>query len=234
MYIFRNHNPKTTQELYSISIVGLLVLILFIIFHFSIIATLLILVLVTGFIIFFGFASVGSIYYYILGIIVIRKERGRPVNSDIKHDALIICIYKYQLKLPSYGDGIHWLIKYLRQNERPYIVYSCYEPKDFRLIVLNPKALNLWIFGHGTRSSLNFGTGINQNYRELEDAPKKFFVGQFHCNGFDDPEEKSLVDIISYYGYVTEGKISEMDVRQAIQVLVNIRKIENNKPLEEV
>jgi hypothetical protein len=184
-------------------------------------------------IIFFcGTTYISSFYYNLKGISVLIKDTNRKIDTDSFHDAIIVTHYKFSLKLLSYELGIHDLVGHFQQNNRSYIIYNCYEPNDFKKVVNNPKAKNLWIFGHGTRSLLNFGPGINQEYIELSNAPKKGFVGQFHCNGFDDPTEKSLADLIAFYGYVTKGETTAVEIRQAIEVLIDIKINKQNEPLQ--
>ena len=156
------------------------------------------------------------------GLRALLKERLREIKPQEPHDAIIICHYEHHLKYPPYGDGIAELMNNFHRKNIPYITYECSEPDDFKPIVYNPKTKNLWIFGHGTRSSLNFGTGYEQLYIELKDAPKKLFIGQFHCNGRENPDEKSLADLISTYGYVTPGLLDTEEIRRAIHAFTNI------------
>lgn len=174
---------------------------------------------------FFGCAiSLFTICFSCYGVYFLRKERLKTPNEKETHNAIIITHYKHQIKTPVYSDGFPKLIKNFQKNGIPYVIYNCYEPNDFKNVVYNPYAQNLWIFGHGFRGGLNFGAGRNQYYHELTDAPKKFFIGQFHCNPQTHPSEQSLAEIISTYGYVTEGSISATDIRNAIDTFVNIKK----------
>jgi hypothetical protein len=232
-YIFKDIPPKTIQFLFSLFLISIIVVIftLFIFLFSSSFWILLILIFYTLFIYAYcGGRYSNSIVFNLKGLSVLINENHRAINLNLPHDAIIVTHYKFSIKLLSYELGIHELVNYFQQNNRTYIVYNCYEPEDFKKVVYNPYANNLWIFGHGTRSSLTFGPGIEQKYAELSNAPKNLFVGQFHYNGFSDVDEESLADLIAYYGYVTKGDTTDTAIRQAIDVFIDIKINKNNKP----
>jgi hypothetical protein len=185
-----------------------------------------IILLIIWFALFFycGVILIFSIPFYIFGVIALRKEKFKKIDQNEIHNAIIVTHYKFQIKTPVYGDGFPKLITYFQKNNLPYMIYNCYEPEDLKIVVNNLNAQFLWIFGHGFRGGLNFGAGRNQYYSELKDAPRKQFIGQFHCNPQTHPTEKSLAELISTWGYVTDGPISDVEIRNAIDTLVNIKK----------
>jgi hypothetical protein len=228
--IFGRYSPKRLQKVYPFVIVSIIIAFPIIISFKSLLAaTVLLFLILMGFTIIFGIINIGSIPHYCKGIRAIRLENERIVKSDVFHNAIIVVHNILQIKTPPYGDRIDELVEYFKKNNRQYILYNCYDTDDFSRIVYNPLALNLWIFGHGTKSSIHFSVDNNQNYSKFVDAPKKFFIGQFHCNGSDDPSKKSLCELIGYFGFLTEGKITEDEIRQAIYTFINIRRFPANK-----
>lgn len=98
----------------------------------------------------------------------------------------------------------------------PYKLYHCYDLNTFEGIVRNQKAVNLWIFGHGSRGSISCG---NQSirYKKLRNAPAKRYIYQFHCN---HGNEDSLAEYLSNgRGFVNNR------TRDVIQNRVQIKQI---------
>ena len=136
--------------------------------------------------------------------------------SNTEHDAIIIVHKKFAEKC-LYG-GIDLLIDFFRKKEMPYKIYPCYDLNTFEEIVRNQKAVNLWIFGHGSRGSISCGNQFLK-YEKLKNAPGKIYIYQFHCNhGNDD----SLAEYLSNgRGFVNNS------FRDMIQNKVHIKQILN-------
>lgn len=84
----------------------------------------------------------------------------------------------------DYSDGIDILINKFRKSQ-PRINYQIYEVgsrEEVVPIIMNNNTTHLWIFGHGKRHKLRLFQG-DLNYYDLKTAPKKEFIGQYHCNG---------------------------------------------------
>ena len=154
-----------------------------------------------------GIAILPFIPFFIIGSHSIKQMPRSlltldEINSD--HDAIIVVDYINQLKFPIYGGGIDILINEFT-DKYPFKVYQISNPEDFKKIVLNPHAKNLWIFGHGARDRLSFGAGIELKYNKLKDAPRKHFIAQLHCNNCIDTDcTSSLADLIADHGCVSK------------------------------
>ena len=153
-----------------------------------------------------GFTILWFIPHIIIGTFSIKQKPQNPIELNeltSDHDAIIVVDYINQLKFPIYGGGIDILINYFF-NKRPYKIYQISNPDEFKKIVFNSCAKNLWIFGHGARDRLSFGAGIEVLYNDLKNAPKKNFVAQLHCNNCIDTNcNPSLADLIANHGCVT-------------------------------
>jgi len=176
-----------------------------------------------------GVGQISQIKNYMTGLKILKSEKERDVETNCLHNAIIIVHNKDQIKIPAYGDNLDKLTQYFSKSERRYILYNCYTPDDFSKIVYNPFSLNLWIFGHGTKSSISFSTWESLKYAQLSDAPKKFFIGQFHCNCFNSPNEKSLCELIAYFGFQTGKLMAEEEIKNVIDCFVNIQRYPENQ-----
>lgn len=101
----------------------------------------------------------------------------------------LIIVPNLSAKMLMYGNGIDLLIEHFNAESINYEVTECKTPRDFKDIVLNNCATHLWIFGHGSRHSVSFGTKTLFYYELIEeinrtglDLPKKQFIAQLHCN----------------------------------------------------
>jgi len=101
------------------------------------------------------------------------------------HAAAIIAIKKRLWRREDdsvYAEGIDLLKNYFKNKlHRPIFFYVCRTPDEAKEIIYNEKVEKIWIFGHGTMYGLYFGKNDFLNYKDLKDAPKKDFIGQFHC-----------------------------------------------------
>ena len=109
-------------------------------------------------------------------------------NFQIPHHAIIISHKKPPNKNgifneEDYSDGVDILIDKFRihQPQISYQVYDVCSREDVIPIIYNENATHLWIFGHGARHKLRLLRG-DLNYYDVRDAPKKEFIGQYHCN----------------------------------------------------
>ncbi|MCK9591648.1 MAG: hypothetical protein M0Q91_06540 [Methanoregula sp.] len=141
-----------------------------------------------------------------------------PENLDIKkedHDAFIAIHSLDFFSIGSYIGMDHLISHYIR-NRIPFKIYHCYNPAEFLEVLRNDKTKYIWIFGHGWRGGITFKwrktireffsnkpkktlfayAKIREN---LDQFPKKSFIGQFHCNHLDNsyPSNESLVEILS-------------------------------------
>lgn len=120
-----------------------------------------------------------------------------PENgSDKPHHAIIIA-HKEKPKNGEfdpidYSSGEDFLISEF-QSSLKHVNYKVYEVNTREQvipIILNEHVTHLWLFGHGQRNKLRFNSG-NLCYFEVKNAPKKVFIGQYHCNSVFG---KSLAD----------------------------------------
>ena len=148
--------------------------------------------------------------------------------SDNEHDAIIIVHEKIAEKY-MYGCGIDLLIDFFMEKEIPYKLYHCYDLNTFEEIVRNQKAVNLWLFGHGSRGSIFCGNK-DIKYEKLKDAPRKGYVYQFHCNSGND---KSLAEYLSNgRGYVNNRTSNMIQNREHIkQILKYWRETEEHNSI---
>jgi len=177
------------QYIISIFIVvgGLTLLLIFIIFYMlqflPLIANL--------FIVFFLFAT--SIFLY--NSIHSEGERTRILinqanyfDDNQDHHAVIITHKRKSNEngkylFADYAGGIEIVINSLK-NHNPPIPFRIYESdkvQDVIDIIKNPHSTFLWIFGHGQRNKLFLVDG-QLCYFLVRDAPKKEFIGQYHCS----------------------------------------------------
>lgn len=118
-------------------------------------------------------------------------------HSEDPHHAIIIAHKNPPEKdgtysILDYMDGIDILIKKFRDSNNPvnYKVYEVSSKNELIPVINNPKITHLWIFGHGMSNRL----ALHENglcYYDVRNAPKKVFIGQFHCNSWYG---KSLAD----------------------------------------
>jgi hypothetical protein len=163
-------------------------------------------------------------------------------NQD--HDALIM-IHSMGNNFTSY-PGFNLLIRFFISQQYPFKIYHCYNPEDFQNILKNEKTKYLWIFGHGWRGGISFKWTRNLSHlftpnktafsyvriqNELQDYPRKRFIGQSHCNHErKDADNTSLPEILldisndSKY-YVSAWKMNPISIWFIVKTLVtNVRR----------
>lgn len=141
-----------------------------------------------------------------------------------RHAGIMIC---HQKRIPFlqatdekiYACGVDILIEHFLKHDTPFNVYNCYTPEEAGRVIRNPDVATLWIFGHGMKSGIYFGRNETLHYAELHDAPKKEFIGQFHCNALGG---LSLADYIGQEGrwFVEDGYRCTHQNRKAIRQLL--------------
>jgi len=144
---------------------------------------------VESFLIVFFFLLLGVYPYYIHKKTIRLIQNVPEKDTDKPHHAIIIA-HKRELKLgnfpfPDYLSGEDILIeRFLSPSkEINFKVYDVNTKEQVIPIILNENATHLWIFGHGMRNKLAL-KGDFLCYFDVRNAPKKVFIGQYHCNSF--------------------------------------------------
>jgi len=102
------------------------------------------------------------------------------------HSAAIIALTPGFRGEMVFSCGIDLLKDYHRKViHRPFYAYICTNRDQVQAVICNKKVDRVWIFGHGTYYGLNVGNDFIK-YIEFKNAPKKDFIGQFHCNSHAD------------------------------------------------
>lgn len=117
-------------------------------------------------------------------------------NSQGPHTGIILPINVKRLGDIS-DSGCSILAEGLQRNGvEPYRVYFVFTREQFRGLIINPLIQNVWIFGHGSRGSVDLSDGIF-HYDELDGTDiVKGYVKQYHCNcTLDEHDRTSLVDL---------------------------------------
>lgn len=152
--------------------------------------------------------------------------------SDEEHSLIIVNnkdknFIRESNNLSTYGSGIDLLINYFVSKSIKFKIIVCNDELCFDKAIRNSKALNLWIFGHGDRHSVDFGEGIEYTFCKLKgvkDTNKKTFVAQLHCcngNGL------TLWEYISDKpGIFSEGYRHTLQNREDIKEWINKQKTE--------
>jgi hypothetical protein len=154
-----------------------------------------------------------------------RLHAGHEIRGA--HTAILICHTKRIPFLPVtddniYACGVDLVISHLLAHRLPFRVYECYTPEDARRVMADRDAESLWIFGHGLKSGILFGRDVTLRYDEMRDAPRKTFIGQFHCNADGG---LSLADYLSRDGgsaFVRDGYRCTHQNRRDIRMLLSV------------
>ena len=115
-------------------------------------------------------------------------ERFPEKGSENPHHAIIIAhkkdLVQGQYEKRDYLSGVGILIEKFQNSSERSVNYKIYEvniKEKVIPVILDEKTTHLWIFGHGQRNKLRL-MGENLCYFEVRNAPKKVFIGQYHCN----------------------------------------------------
>jgi hypothetical protein len=154
-----------------------------------------------------------------------------PEHNSLKSHHAIIIAHKYPPNVKGvydesdYTAGIEILIERFQKDQINYKVYEVSSKEELQPIIFNEKAEYLWIFGHGKRHKLRLFKG-DVNYYDFKDAPKKKFIGQYHCNGLF---WKSLADYNNPYNSdVTWWLRNTFSIRRSVRRM--LKKLLSNDP----
>jgi hypothetical protein len=113
------------------------------------------------------------------------------------HSAAILAIKKgtFFNDESVFAEGVDLLTEYFKKQDLPFYIYICKTPDEAKQVINDKNVEKIWIFGHGAMYGLWFGKNGLLNYRDLKNAPKKDFIGQFHCNAHSECGS-SLADLI--------------------------------------
>jgi len=158
-------------------------------------------------IVFLGFVAIffGGIYiWFLFNSFYLRKM---PNNKRYKKDYIAIILTNRNIndKFVICVSGISLLLKYIKKQNKPYILMKKFDEKKFRKIVYDKNCKELYLVGHGCRHGLKIDDKCFY-YCELKDAPKKDFIAQLHCNHLGG---KSLADYLAKNvknSFVPEGR----------------------------
>lgn len=123
--------------------------------------------------------------------------RYKKLRSKLKLDgrpyiAIILANNYFPEKYSPFSiDSINKLVKYLRENKKPYRVYERVNINEVRRIINNRDVSSVFLFGHGQRHGIKLGRDEMLYYCEFDNHPKKDLIAQFHCNHL---KGKSLAD----------------------------------------
>lgn len=120
-------------------------------------------------------------------------------NSEQQHTGIIIPINSKRLAESSSAEAQDPLVKTLfKLKAYPYRVYFCFTKNEVEKVITDPQIINLWIFGHGSRGSVDVADGpFYYDSLKYRDIPKKGYIQQYHCNGWiDEHDNTSLVDLL--------------------------------------
>ena len=185
------------------------------------------------------------------------KNQQFPYNLDsirVDHDAFII-IHSMSATSTDY-PGFGLLIKYFSTLRYPFKIYHCYNPEDFKNVLMNEKTKYIWIFGHGWRGGIAFKWTRSLShiftpnktvfsYKQIkensEKYPKKLFIGQFHCNHIakSNPDCIPLPEILfnpsnNFEYYVPNWKMNSLSIWVAIRHLIKgVKRTEVSVPIGE-
>jgi len=154
-----------------------------------IITVLVILILISYFLI---VVVILVVLYLLYTVLILKKTQelikyNSEFNSHGFHHAIIIAhkinAVNGEYNKSDYLSGIDLLIEKFQKhpNKINYKIYEVDSKEQVIPIINDDRTTHLWIFGHGQRNKLRFQSG-NLCYFEVRDAPKKQFIGQYHCN----------------------------------------------------
>jgi hypothetical protein len=128
-------------------------------------------------------------------MIELKFGENHQIEQFGPHSAAIVAVKPGPNGRSGLLGGIDLLETYHREQlHLPFSVYICDTKERVKEIICDKNVEKIWIFGHGTYYGLNVG-GDFLGYIELKDAPKKDFIGQFHCCA-DADCRVSLADLI--------------------------------------
>lgn len=100
------------------------------------------------------------------------------------------------------------LIEYLKIKNQPFKLLKKFDKQEFNDMIYDKNCRGLYILGHGRRHGLLISEDEVLYYCEYQDAPKKDFVVQMHCNHM---KGKSLADYLCAKEDFPTDKIRTVD-----------------------
>jgi hypothetical protein len=173
-----------------------------------------------------------NIKYKSLGAEYSRKYHQDKLDSN--HHAIIIGLKKrfgFWTDETVYASGIDLLVDYFNKNNIAFNITVCKNKKEAESVIYNFSAKSLWIFGHGTKTSIGFGKNDILHYCTVRNAYKKDFIGQFHCNS---GEGCSLADYLLPDGYLPNQKFVVDGLRCNHQNRIDIQALLEDKNIQEL
>jgi hypothetical protein len=147
---------------------------------------------------------------------LIELDEKNKTKLEKPHHGIVVVATKRRTKFAMYWSGVSTLLLSFTENKQkiPYRLYVCSKQEDFKRIVFDRNVTHLWLFGHGLKHAMEFGKELLY-YCEFQDAPKKEFIGQYHCN----PDGgKSLADYNNpKLSDVTDGVRHLPEIEQCVQ-----------------
>jgi len=147
-------------------------------------------------------------------------QRNKEFKGNNPHIALILANNWFPEKYLAYGLRIDLLIKYLKDNKKPYKVYDRLNAMQIKSIIKNKKVKAVLIFGHGSKHSVQTSENETLYYCEFAKCHKKDFIAQFHCNPGGG---KSLAEYISKEDtlcFITDEKQRDSDINKQINKII--------------
>jgi hypothetical protein len=156
--------------------------------------------------IFFLFPS--AIYCWIK-----EKNQNSQFHENSAHHAVIVNATRPWTKFAIYAVGAYILLLNFEKNHNPipYRLYVCSTPEQLKDVINSEDTTFLWIFGHGEKHAVDFGKRT-LFYCDVRNAPRKGFIGQYHCNHGDG------VSLVEY------NSPNHFDLTNDTRNLENIRK----------
>lgn len=145
------------------------------------------------------FASVQILWSVISFFVLKRCADTRKKGEDY---AAIILLRKCWLDgWLRFGEGLLFLVLYLRRINYPYKRFYWLTPKKIHEIICDSEAKQIYILGHGAHHFVKTDNKEFYMYCEAKNAPKKEYVGLYHCAAGPG---KSLKEYIGKDGYVAQ------------------------------
>lgn len=139
-------------------------------------------------------------------------RKNQELNSNKNHIAVVLANDYMPERVLAYRQNLKKLIKYFREKNWPYKIYSRVSFVKLKQILNNLKTTIIYLMGHGNRHGIKLNNKEMAYFCEFEKSPKKKFIAHLHCT---HNTGKTLVDYISKdstKGFVANKKISTFRV----------------------
>ena len=142
-----------------------------------------------------------SIYYIVHGYSTAKSTLPHIYEhqAESHHTGILIPVNPMRLADFSSIEGISHLAEgFFKIKKEPYRIYCCFTKNEVEKVITNPQAINLWIFGHGSRGGVDVADGpFYYDSLAERDIPKKGYIQQYHCNCWiNEHDNTSLVDLL--------------------------------------